>query len=127
MAYTGNTNIIVEKEEWKVAWKHIVIEGYCFYNSDQNKDRIVPQFCINGPDNLGLHCIAGVEGGNERCPYFAFGQARSTVIVTDENGQDFGCNGFYIEDAHSLSEEEYLRNEKEWINTWAKKINKNNK
>jgi len=105
-----------------MGWKHIVVEGYCFFNSDDNKENNIPKFCINGPDNLGLHCIAGSDDNNARCPYFAFGKARSTIIVTDEEGEDFACAGFDVEDAHSLSEKEYLEKEKEWINNWSEKI-----
>lgn len=106
-----------------MGWKHIVMEGYCFFHSDEEEDKKIPEFCINGPDDIGLHCIEGCEGGNTRCPYFAFGKARSSVIVTDEEGKDFACDGFYIEDAYKLSDSEYLKKEKEWIDRWSEKIN----
>lgn len=105
-----------------MGWKHIVVEGYCFFESNKNKENKIPEFCINGPGSLGLQCIAGNEDNNMRCPYFAFGKARSTIIVTDEEGEDFACAGFDVEDAQNLSEEEYLEKEKEWINNWSEKI-----
>ncbi len=102
-----------------MGWKHIVVEGYCFFKSKENK---IPEFCLKGPGNLGLQCIAGNEVNNMRCPHFAFGKARSTIIVTDEEGADFASAGFDVEDAQNISEEEYLKKEKEWTNNWSEKI-----
>lgn len=106
-----------------MAWNHILLEGYCFFNSERNKAKEVPTYCKNGPGKLGLHCIAGCGKSNTRCPHFSFGEARSTVVVTDEKGEDFACNGFAVEDATRLTDSEYLEKEKSWITSWSKKIN----
>lgn len=123
----GDNFIISEAELQETAGLLIIDSGNKYFNNEItiiDIESIIPKFCINGPNNLGLHCIAGPEGSSERCPHFAFGRARSTIIVTDEKGQDFACNGFYVEDALRLSEKEYLKKEKEWITNWSEKIRK---
>lgn len=102
-----------------MSWKHIVIEGHCFLENQEESD--IPKCCIDKPGTVGFHCLEYENG--KYCPFFTFGKAPATVIVTDENGEDFQCDQFWDE----LNQEEkvWLKKEKDWIKKWAKMINMN--
>ena len=50
---------------------------------------------------------------NSICPYLIFGKARSTLALTDRNGEVINATIFW--DDLKLSEEEWIMKEEEWI------------
>jgi hypothetical protein len=110
-----------------MAWSHIVLEGYCLFEIDDDCKEEVPECCINEPGNVGTYCLSFKE--HKHCPYFAFGTARASVVVTDDKGQSVTGTCFFPKNGLSLSNEEWVRKENAWIKKWARKItgNKDNK
>lgn len=102
-------------------WKHIVLEGYCVFGMEGDKQEI-PKCCKDKPYSIGLHCLNYEE--KKYCPYFAFGTARSSIVVTDKNGDAIGGTCFFPQDAFKLSEEQWNVEENKWINKWAERINR---
>jgi len=94
-----------------VAWNHLVVEGYCSYEKEVFQN--VP--CCNAKP--GLTSILCLSDGNEniQCPYFGCVKARSSVILTDEHGNDASCTTFWSDE---VDENEYIKKEKEWLEHW---------
>ncbi|WP_234410368.1 hypothetical protein [Caldalkalibacillus mannanilyticus] len=94
-----------------------MIEGQCFFE-DEGNDKI-PNCCSYGPGDVGVHCMTYEDG--KYCPYFGFNKTRATVVLTGGNGQEVEYNTFWT--SISLSVEEWIKKENEWIKRWAKIIN----
>jgi len=101
-----------------MGWKHIVVEGHCMFGLEENQE--LPKCCIGKPDDVGLHCLKFESG--KYCPYFAFGTARASIVVTDGNGNAVTGTCFFPKDGLDLSEEEWHIRENKWIEKWTKKI-----
>ena len=101
-----------------ISLKHIVIEGTCFFDVTNSANK--PACCKSGPGNIGVHCLSFDEKERKLCPYFAFGTARSSIVLTDQKGDSVGFNGFWSDE--DLSDEEWLKQEEEWIIKWKKKL-----
>lgn len=93
--------------------KHIVIEANCFYDSYENGNKAVPKCCKFGTNNISINCLKFNEGENRYCPFLVFGSARTTLVLTEQNGNAVNSGSFWGD--LKLSEEEWVRKEKEWI------------
>lgn len=104
-----------------MGWRHIVLEGHCFFDKDEDIKE-VPKCCKVRPESIGLHCLDFEEG--KYCPYFAFGTAKASIVVTDGNGDAIAGTCFFPEGAFKLSNEQWNIKENRWINKWVERINK---
>jgi hypothetical protein len=102
-----------------MGWSHIVLEAYCLFDYSEDKDKKIPSYCISC--EVGRHCLNINNKNSQFCPFFGFSPARSTVVLTDIDGDDIACTGFYLED-DSIDENEWLKREKKWLRKWKKKI-----
>ncbi|KAJ50065.1 hypothetical protein CTM_19904, partial [Clostridium tetanomorphum DSM 665] len=93
--------------------KHIVMEANCFYDSDKKENESVPKCCKFGPNNISINCLKFNEGENRYCPFLVLGSARTTLVLTEQNGNAVNSDSFWGD--LKLSEEDWLRKEKEWI------------
>jgi hypothetical protein len=105
-----------------MGWKHVVVEGHCFYDVEENKPENIPQCCQYSPGNVGLHCLKHGEG--KYFPFFAFGTARASVIVIDGTGEAVNGTCFFPDNAHKLSDTEFVEQEKEWEKNGLKRFPK---
>lgn len=104
---------------------HIAIEANCFYDSDKKENESAPKCCNFGPNNISINCLKFNEGANQYCPFLVFGSARTTLVLTEKNGNAINSHSFWAD--LKLSEEEWVRREKEWIEKQNNRINNSNK
>lgn len=93
--------------------RNILIEANCIYNIDKKDDDLVPNCCMLGPNNVSINCFKYNKDKNKYCPFLVFGTAKTTIVLTDEYGNVINSDGFWGD--LKLSEEEWRRKEKEWI------------
>ena len=103
-----------------MGWKHIVIEGFCSY--DRENDSLKASVgCVDNAGTIGLYCLKYNEDSRQICPYFGFGTARSTLILTGKDGEAVKFRSFVLDDG-TMREEEWLKNEEKWIKSWRAKL-----
>ncbi|WP_197259279.1 hypothetical protein [Paenibacillus dendritiformis] len=100
-------------------WKHVVVEGYCFYENTGNS--LKPHCCKYNPGDVGAHCLSYDETEKKICPYFGFGTARTSLVLTGDDGEAITAAVFNPEKSIGDAKE-WLRKEKDWINKWKKKV-----
>lgn len=105
-------------------WKHIIVEGYCLL--DIGNDTDIPRDCFGNNREVGFHCLAFGADEHKFCPHFGFTQANSTVVLTDNEGEEIIHCTFEADDVIS-NEKEWNRRQEEWIENWKNKIAKCNK
>jgi hypothetical protein len=71
---------------------------------------------------MGLHCLQSSDKERQFCDFFGWGTAKSSIVLTDSNGEVVTQKSFCTD--QNLSEKEWLEQEKCWINQWAERINK---
>ena len=99
-----------------MGWKHVVIEGYCLY---KDTDLGAPKCCLNGTNNIGLHCLGYDEKEHKYCPFFAYGTARTSVVLTGADGDEVAYSSF-SSDENLSNEKKWLEEEQKWIEHWKK-------
>lgn len=102
-----------------MGWKHILVEGHCLFDIDDKLD--IPMCFKFKPGYIGRHCLDSENDDLQRCSYFAFGSAKSTVVLTDSNGDAIACEVFWPEKEWS-NNEEWNRLENKWIEEWRGKL-----
>lgn len=102
-----------------MGWKHIVIEGFCLFNEKDNS--LKPHCCKYNPGDIGAHCLSYDETEKKICPYFGFGTARTTLLLTGDDGGAISAAVFSSEKSLGDSKE-WLRKERDWINRWKKML-----
>jgi len=105
-----------------MGWKHIVVEGHCFYDSDSSEKEESKDLdrCRNKIGEVGLHCLELNKG--KLCAYLGYGKARASIVVTDSKGEAVNGSCFFPEDAFKLSDKDFVEKENEWIRRWSEKI-----
>lgn len=102
-----------------MGWKHIVLEAFCLLGSNQENEQN-PECCKDGPGGLGFHCIQSNDAG-KICSFFRFGKARSTIVVTNEDGDEVSFQSFSSDDDIE-NESVWLQKESEWISNWIRLV-----
>jgi len=105
-----------------MGWKHIVVEGHCFFGKSEANDNI-PKCCKNGPGNIGIYCLDSGEGEQKRCKFFAYGKACSTLVLTDASGEEVAFDAFWS-DEDRANNELWLKKVSAWIKNLKEKIDK---
>lgn len=92
-------------------WSHLLIEAYCVYDSEVEQNIFCT--CKKEPKTVGIHCLTfdGVEG--KACPLFSFHKARSTVALTNSEGDVIQFNVF---ETNTINEDKWREEEQKWIN-----------
>lgn len=115
-----------------MSWNHIVIEGYCMYtdeeaHADKNindyikmEGMIPPKCCMKRPGLVGSYCLKFDDDQDRYSPFLAFGTSRSSVVLTNIEGQKEHSKIFWTSD--DLTDEKWIEREKQWIDTWKKRI-----
>ncbi|WP_157739689.1 hypothetical protein [Paenibacillus kribbensis] len=102
-----------------MGWKHVVVEGYCLFESTDKS--LKPHCCKYTPGDIGVHCLSYDEAEKKICPHFGFGTARTSLILTDDDGEVKNAAVFSSEKSIGNAKE-WLKKEKDWIGKWSKKI-----
>ena len=102
-----------------MSWNHIVVEGYCLF--DEKKDIQRPACCQGTNGMTGLYCLEYDEQSKWYCPYFAFGKADSTVVLTDGDGKEIAFSAF-SSDENIENEEEWVKKQAKWLVAWKEII-----
>lgn len=92
-------------------WKHIVIEGTCTFNLSEDKKKIIPECCKNDPGKISSNCLK--YASNKYCPYLGIGTARSSLVLTDKQGEAIIGTCFF--DDLELSQQKWEKNEADWL------------
>lgn len=101
-----------------MGWNHLVIEGYCLFQTEDNASKLPCSKSEHG--NVGLHCL-NYDQKEKLCPYFGFNKARSSLVLTSENGENVASKVF-SSDENIANEKEWLKAEKTWIRKWVQKL-----
>ncbi|URZ05797.1 hypothetical protein [Clostridium felsineum] len=101
--------------------KHIVVEANCFYDINKKEGEKVPKCCEFGANNISNNCLEFDGTSNKYCPFLVFGSAKTTLVLTEQKGNVINSNSFWAD--LSLSEEEWKKREKEWLEDKNKLIN----
>jgi len=109
-----------------MGWNYAVLEVHCFFPMDEDENSKFgppPPYCKYGIGNSGVHCMVGDntilnENAQEPtvpCPYAGYGQAETTVVLTNGEGECIASDSFWSDE--TLSVQEWNRRKKEWIET----------
>lgn len=99
-----------------MAWNHLVLEGYCLFSKDKEE---IPRCCKYEPGILGLHCLDYDEEQHIYCPFFAYGNARTSLVLTGNHGEEV-AHKTYSSDC--VDEKEWMKNENLWIEKWKSRL-----
>ncbi len=91
-------------------WSHVLIEGFCLYNEDKEKKN--PSCCINGIGKIGFHCLLFNEKKKAICPFFGFQKSKTTIALTNNEGDVIDYNSF---ESIELDEKKWREEEKKWL------------
>lgn len=94
-------------------WKHIVVEGHCIYDLNENKNKKIPECCKYNPGKIGAHCFKYNIEQRQFCPYLGIGTAKSSMVLTNSEG--ISVNGTCFFDDINIDEKEWHKREKKWI------------
>lgn len=103
-----------------MGWKHIVLEGVCLYN--RIGKGVIPHCCEVEPGVVGLYCLDYDEEEHKKCPFFAYSEARSTIVLTGSSGEEIAFSEFSSDDNIS-DETKWLELEKQWTDNWERELN----
>ncbi len=101
----------------------LVLEAKCIYQFFRNEENILPACCILGVGNISFNCL-NYEEKIKFCPYFTYGKVRSTILLTDKEGNTINANSFWAD--LNLSDKEWEIKESDWIEKYDIFINKLN-
>ncbi|MCP4181598.1 MAG: hypothetical protein GY756_27860 [bacterium] len=126
-----------------MSWNNIVVEGHCLLKFDvdldklnsaikdyiQKNGKVPPKCCKYSGERVGSFCLKYIEEENVYCPFFAFVTAKSSVILTNNIGEEAASDSFWIDNNLKNQnanewEIEWAKQEKEWIMKWKDAINK---
>lgn len=93
--------------------KYLLIEANCVFDYEVESNSNVPKCCKDGIGNVSLNCLNYQKGTNSFCPYLIFGTAKSTLALSEKNGEIINANSFWGD--LRLSEEEWNLKEEKWI------------
>ena len=103
---------------------HLILEVMCHYEREKDtvNNPIAPEYCINGIDHPGHHCISNT------CKYVWFTYAPNEIAYADENGEviihESSWVGFGGDmEPDNLTEEQRMNCKKLWEEICKKKIN----
>lgn len=98
-------------------WSHLLIEGYCVFNPE--KDKALPSCCTNGAGKISFNCLLHDEEGKRMCPYFGFQKSKSTLALTNNEGNTIAFDSF---ESNQSDENKWQQEELRWVNEKAKVI-----
>lgn len=93
--------------------KHLIIEANCMYDFEKKNNINVPVCCKHSAGSISINCLGYQEEKRQMCPYLVFGTAKSTLVLTDEEGEAINSVSFW--DDLKLSSEEWKMRERAWI------------
>ncbi len=92
-----------------MGWSHILIEAHCFF--DKRNDTL-PKCCKYGFGNVSVNCLKYDENKKAYCPFLGFSKARSTKVLSDQEGKIIDFDAF---ETFDMTEKEYIDLEKRWL------------
>lgn len=101
-----------------MSWGHIVVEAYCIFNGEET---LKPNCCKYRPGITGSYCLTYDNSQHVYCPYLGFTNARSSLILTDKNGDAVASEIFYCDEVDEIK---WLEVEQKWIKKWKCKLEK---
>ncbi|MCP4162964.1 MAG: hypothetical protein GY760_23120 [Deltaproteobacteria bacterium] len=122
-----------------MSWNHIVVEGHFLIKFDvefdklnsgikdyiQKNGKVPPKCCKYHGNRIGSFCLKFHEEEYNYCPFFAFGTAKSSIILTNNIGEEAASDTFWIDNKLKVKNAaEWAKQEEEWLMGWKDTINK---
>ncbi len=99
-------------------WNYLMLEMYCSYSEKEFKN--VP-CCKTNVGSIGAICLSD---GENICTYCGFKEARSTVALSNGEGEVIQTKGF--SDDNEINEEKWKMRQLEWCEKWIRRLKEDN-
>lgn len=74
---------------------HILLEGYCFADTNDQFDYPCKQFSFQ---RVGYYCLTN------NCEHFSFCQCENYIVMTDSNALDIACTSYDEQDQEKIKD-----------------------
>jgi hypothetical protein len=100
-----------------MTWRYLLLEGYCLCENLSDVSLRCHKYSAGKVD---IYCLENEE--HLKCVYFGFIKAKSSIVLTDRDGNEVNFSGF---DCDVENEDDWLNEEESWRNFWNELITEN--